>query len=540
MDKSAKSLEIELKLILPGNQVEDLMIDCLRQNNYNIEKINSLKNIDIYMDTSDWALLKNKLSLRYRLSNGRAIYTVKSVGDIEDGIAKRTENEFSLDKPVKAPTDIPLKTLRKQVNAVIYPRRLLEQILIRTNRRRYMAVSPEGATFELSFDTSSFSSDALFKPRRAEQLHQFEAEVIEGPESAARSLAGLLEEAFGFLPASGSKMQYAMARLKVEPITKKVPVELKVKLDDRLDAALKKILAVELQWLREQFPGAIADRDPEFVHQARVATRRMRSALILFHSALPEKTVVYFEERLKWLGKLFGEVRDLDVFIINLSAYKDRLESYPKAKKKALETLIIKQRRAPLKALNEALKSRRYKNFEQRLTRFLEQPCVDCPETPMGMKPISEVAPPAITQKFENVLEQSRKTLANPRLNEFHCLRIQMKRLRYTMEFLAPPYGAAFDELIHSTVEIQDCLGQLQDTVFNQKLIKSILQDWQGKLVDTDLIFILGEIYQLQGEIARDCQKTFSEIWERFSAQETTDTLKHIFEDQPAAGQTGS
>jgi CHAD domain-containing protein len=208
------------------------------------------------------------------------------------------------------------------------------------------------------------------------------------------------------------------------------------------------------------------------------------------------------------------------------------IESFPKDKRKALESLVIKQRRIPLKAMSEALKSRRFKNFESRMTKFLAEPCVDCQDLPTAMKPIREVAPPAITQKFESVIEQSKKTLANPKLNEFHALRIQMKRLRYTFEFLAPPYGGAFDDFIIRTVEIQDCLGELQDTVFNQKLINNILKDWQGKLVDADLIFMLGEIYQYQGDIARERQKTFKQLWEHFCAEQTTDLLKQIFAEQ--------
>ena len=98
-----------------------------------------------------------------------------------------------------------------------------------------------------------------------------------------------------------------------------------------------------------------------------------------------------------------------------------------------------------------------------------------------GHEANSEVAPQVITQKFESVIEQSKKTLSNPKLDEFHALRIQMKRLRYTFEFLAPPYGGALDEVIHRTVEIQDCLGELQDTIFNQKLMTHILEDWEGK-----------------------------------------------------------
>ena len=68
-----------------------------------IDFMSLLKNVDIYMDTTDWALLKNKLSLRYRLSNNTAMYTMKSVNAIEDGIAKRTETEIVLKKPAHPP-----------------------------------------------------------------------------------------------------------------------------------------------------------------------------------------------------------------------------------------------------------------------------------------------------------------------------------------------------------------------------------------------------------------------------------------------------
>jgi CHAD domain-containing protein len=534
MSDAPKSIEIELKFIIPGTSAEPAVVECLRQNKYVVDKITPLKNIDIYMDTTEWTLLKNKLSLRYRLSNNTAIYTMKSVNAIEDGIAKRIETEFVLKKPAHPPTDITVKTLRKQVNDVIYPRKLLEQILIRTNRRRYMVTSPDNAKFELSFDTSSFSADALFKPKRATQVHQLEAEIIEGPESALAAMAQLLSEAFNYPKATQTKLETAMEQLKVQPLVKKVPDELRVTLDDRFDAALKKILTVEFRWLQEQLSGAISDRDPEFVHQARVATRRMRSALILFHNALPVADVEYFDERLKWLCGLFGEVRDLDVFIINLAGYKDTIASYSKEKRKTLESIVVKQRRIPLKALSEALQSRRYKNFERRMNAFIEEPCIDCPELPTA-KPIREIAPQAITQKFNGVIEQSKKTLSNPKLNEFHALRIQMKRLRYTFEFLAPPYGSAFDDLIDRTVEIQDCLGELQDTVFNQKLIKQILADWQGKMVDTDIVFVLGEIYQHQEEIARDRQKNFKQIWANFCAEQTSEKLNQLFAEQPDA-----
>jgi len=45
MIDAAKSMEIELKLILPGTQAEAAVVDCLRQHKYCVDKISPLKNI---------------------------------------------------------------------------------------------------------------------------------------------------------------------------------------------------------------------------------------------------------------------------------------------------------------------------------------------------------------------------------------------------------------------------------------------------------------------------------------------------------------
>ena len=510
-----------------------MILDCLRKNNYAIEKVNPVTNIDVYLDTSDWALAKNKLSLRYRLSNDEAFYTIKSAGTIENGLAKRSETEIRIEKPVRDPTKIPVDQIRDQVNDIIYPRKLMEQSLIRTYRRRYLAGSPDGARFELAFDTSNFSADQIFNPRRAESLHEFEAELVSGPVAALESLASLLSKTFGYVPSTGSKLQSAISRLGIEPIVKKVPDDLKVRLEDRIDVALIKILTVEFRWLQEQFQGAIADTDPEFVHQARVAIRRMRSVLSLFPDALPADTVTFFEDSLKWLGSRFGKVRDLDVFTINLTLYKDKIENFPDTRRKSLEKLVAKHRRVPLNSLVEALKSERCQAFEQRMGGFLGDACKDCPELPMGRKTIKEIAQRAVTEKFEIVAAQGKKTLADPALTEFHCLRIFMKRLRYTLEFLAPPFGGAFDDLIRRTVGIQDNLGQLQDTVFTRQLILKMIKGSTGGNINPSLVFILGEIYQYQDETARECQKTFNGKWDNFSPEKTRAILRRVFEGPP-------
>jgi inorganic triphosphatase YgiF len=531
MKDETKPLEIELKLVLPGQEAELAVVAFMRETGYTVDELDPVRNVDIYLDTFDWSLMKNKLALRYRVSNGSAMYTLKSIGFIEDGIAKRTEKEIPLDRPVDVPALIQVKRVRKLVDGMIFPRKLIEQVQVCTDRRRYRVTSPEGADIELAFDTSSFSLRGLHKPRRAQKLTELEAEIRSGPETALGALASLVSSKFNYPPSSASKLEVAIERFKIAIPSKRPPEKLRIRLDDRVDLTLRKILTFQFQRLREQLPGVHRDVDTEFVHQARVATRRMRSTLRFFRDAFPESTAAYLQAELKWLGSLFGTVRDLDVFCLNLSRFERQIERFPAKKKQAFENWIEKDRRAPLKALCQALESPRYVQFERRVLQFLERPLPTRPRAPLAVKTVREVAPVLLKEKFDAVIERGRAVLADPKLKQYHRLRIQMKRLRYLSEFVAPAYEGALDAFIERAVEIQDCLGELQDTVFTRKFIDGLLEDWKGKLVDPDLLFILGEIYQLQAEIARERREAFGRIWSQFSSEETTTLLKDILRD---------
>ena len=528
MTEEMKPMEIELKLVLPGMEAEETLVAYLRENDYRVEELDPVRNVDIYLDTFDWSLFKNKLSLRYRVANGSALYTLKSVGSIEEGIAKRMETEVKLDGPVDTPAAVSLKKIRKLVDDVIFPRKLIEHIRVITDRRLYRIVSPEGAEIELAFDTSSFSLQGLQKSRRAQKLNELEAEILKGPTAALEGMAALLAKKFSYPPSRGSKFEVAIERLKVILPSKKPPPKLRVGLDDRLDLAVRKFLTHQLQRFQEHLAGVCQDIDTEFVHQARVATRRMRSALRLFHEAIPENTAGYLEGELKWLGGMFGAVRDLDVFLLNLVRFKGQIERFPTKKKGSFENWIEKHRRAPFKTLCQALESPRYKSFERRLRQFLERPLPLRPRSPLALKTVREVAPVLITEKFEGGIKQGRTVLEKPKLKQFHRLRIQMKKLRYASEFMAPAYDDRLDPFIERMVEIQDCLGEIQDTVFTRSFIDSLRDDWKGKLVDPELLFILGEIYQLQAHIERDRRERFGKIWEQFSSEETIALLREI------------
>ncbi|HPK53053.1 MAG TPA: CHAD domain-containing protein [Smithellaceae bacterium] len=528
MSKEKKQQEIELKLVLPGPEAEAAVVAKMREAHYSVKGPVPVRNIDIYLDTFDWLLLKKKLALRYRIAAGKAVYTIKSVGEMEKGIAKRSETEIKLAAPAAVPADLPAKKIKEIISGVIYPRKLLEHIQIRTERRTYRVTSPEGAEIELAFDTSSFALRGLHPPCRAAKLQELEAEILKGPPACLTPLSALLQHAFGYTVSTKSKLEVAMERLKVSPPAKKPPDKLRIRRDDRLDLALRKIISDQFNRLGEQIPGVQKDIDTEFVHQARVSTRRMRSALKLFPGAIAPGIAGYLSRELKWLGALFGEVRDLDVFLLNLSRFRMQIERFPAKKKDVFDNWIDQHRRAPLKKLCGALESPRFANFARRLTGFVEGRLPQRPRAPAALQLVGAAAPAVIRQRLNAVIKQGQAVLAAPDLKQFHLLRIEMKKLRYACEFISPAYDGGLDRFINRTAEIQDCLGAIQDTVFTRGFIGFLFDEWRNKLVNPYLIFILGEIYQLQAEIAERRRESFAKIWEKFSSAETIRELDAV------------
>ena len=528
MSSGKQPVEIELKLTLPGPEAETAVVEYLLAQDYKVKKLKAVRNTDIYLDTFDWSLLKKKLSLRYRVSDGEAMYTVKSMGEIEAGIARRLETEVTLDEPSDVPADIQVREIRDVVDEIISPRKLLEHVQVRNDRRRYRLLSPDGAKMELAFDAAIFSLRGLHPPRRTRTLHELEAELLDGPATAVTALASLLAHNFAYPPSTVSKLEAAIKRFNILLPTKKLPERYAVRPDDRLDLTVRKILACQLERFLEHLLGLQRDIDTEFVHQARVSTRRMRSALRLFREAVPESTGVFLAGELQWLGGMLGAVRDLDVFLLNLPRFQEQIERFPGKRRKVFEQWIRERRLIPLSSLIQALASTRYANFERRCRRFLESPLALRPRVPLAMKLVRDIAPAIINDKFEAVIAQGHKVIANPQLKEFHRLRIQMKKLRYACEFMAPAYDGVLEPFIERTIAIQDCLGEIQDAVFTQEFIENVFTEWKRKLVGPELVFILGELYQLQRTIADERQGKFGKIWERFASAESIGQMKDI------------
>ena len=86
-----------------------------------------------------------------------------------------------------------------------------------------------------------------------------------------------------------------------------------VQSQDTMRTALGKVLRFYFERMLQHEPGTRLGKDPEELHDMRVASRRLRSALRLFGSYLTGPYATSCAEGLRRLARVLGDVRDMDV-----------------------------------------------------------------------------------------------------------------------------------------------------------------------------------------------------------------------------------
>ena len=214
------------------------------------------------------------------------------------------------------------------------------------------------------------------------------------------------------------------------------------------------------------------DLQPEDVHQARVATRRMRSDLKTFGSILDPVWLRHTRTELKWLGELLGRVRDPDVLAANLES---RPATEAPTGKLELDAGLTKQRRQASRELGAALDSDRYLTLLDRLDAGSQRPPF-YPGKGGGKKHSrsghpraddrARVAVPAlVASRWRSLRKKVRKAGSPPSDAELHRIRIGAKQLRYAAEAATPVMGRAAARTAARAEQLQTVLGEHHDAV---------------------------------------------------------------------------
>jgi CHAD domain-containing protein len=215
----------------------------------------------------------------------------------------------------------------------------------------------------------------------------------------------------------------------------------------------------------------------EPVHRMRVASRRLRAAMPLFSSCIPEKKYRAWFSEVRRTTSALGKARDLDVQIEFLIRFRDAHAKNEESPGRAgfrrpgddgsgLDCLI-----GGLRAEREALQPevrRRLDELEEcRLTGEMEETLrklVKKSGKRAGReKNLRFTAYREIVRHLEKLCSFEPWVFVEDAAEKQHRMRIAAKKLRYIMEIFAPLYAPDLGEPIRAVKRVQEQLGAIHD-----------------------------------------------------------------------------
>jgi len=449
-----------------------------------------------FFDAHDLRLLRMGITFRHRTGEGSADgrWTLK-VPVPSEGVAL-DRLEIEVDGPPGQPPD----HLASAVRGALRGADLAEVAHLQTNRTvvaiRDPADRPLGA---LSDDlVSAFDGDEV-----GWRFREIEVEAALGaPANVIDTVVDLLRAAGAGEPDNVPKLARALGPRALAPGDPDVPP---VDKSSTIRAAFQDAIASSVRRLLLHDPVIRLDAGEEGVHQARVATRRLRSDLRTFRTLLDEEALAPLIEELRWLGGLLGSVRDADVLRRRLGEAVDGLEADSDQKAGRLLLDRVDDGRKPyLTALHEALDSPRYLDLTQALVDLALTP----PLLEGADRPARETYPELASRPWEHLRKRVGELGKHPADAELHRVRILAKRARYAAEAASAVIPAAGRHAA-AIADLQSVLGDHQDAVVAEQW----LRDSIASEASPQEAFVAGLLVRDEEDLARKHRRAWSDAW---------------------------
>ncbi len=203
-----------------------------------------------------------------------------------------------------------------------------------------------------------------------------------------------------------------------------------------------------------------AGEDPEGVHRARVATRRLRSHLHAFGPFVDEPWSESLRAELQWFGGQLGHVRDADVLLDRIDTRGDRLWADLQPASRAIADRLRTARDRDRDALLDAMRSPRYVQLLDDLIDAARSPRM----RDIHRDTLAKEAVHRVTRRPWKRLRATVKALPrSPSDADLHEVRKRTKQTRYAYEAIAPIVGASADKTAGRLTKLQDLLGDHHD-----------------------------------------------------------------------------
>ncbi|PAT00560.1 MAG: hypothetical protein BSR46_02270 [Candidatus Dactylopiibacterium carminicum] len=433
--------EIELKLALPASAHRQVLRHTLIRDAERLEPAQTL--INTYYDTPAQTLSAARVALRTRKAGKRWLQTVKCAAVSQGGLSSRPEWECAYHgrfdfSAIDAPDVRSL--LEAQADSIVP--------LFTTNFRRHTFVLRPRAGIEIHLMLDAGEVQA---GNQQEAISELELELVSGSAADLLWLACELAETLPLRPYDESKAARGYRLFRGEPVQAQNTRILNLQGDQPALDSLRRIAHSLLADWAANLDGALRNPgDPVFVHQQRIALRRLRACLQVFTPLWPQG-----KAWIKPLGELAQELGAPRMLRVLADEQIAPLQGQAEGISLLYQALLA----ASVAQQTQILAG----NHAARAGQTMLGLMAALPDENASPTPLAKHARSCLRKLSREALRRLKKTCAK-RPASLHALRIAGKRLRYAAEFFAGLYPErAMQRRLLALGKLQDELGRIND-----------------------------------------------------------------------------
>jgi CHAD domain-containing protein len=398
-----------------------------------------------YYDTSRYDLAHAGITLRHRVERGKQAWQLK-LPLMKD----RQEVELVGRSP------IPPILFRDLLFLSLGQRELMPVATLRVWRTGIRVRMDHATVADVTIDQVSVIKDGAVLQR----FRELEIEQVNGKDHTLPDLERQLRHAGAEDHDGRPKLFRALSLVVSNP--EPLPAPDAAALDH-----VRWALARHARWLVAHDPGTRLGRESESLHQMRVATRQLRAVLRAAMPLMIPEWVDSLRKELRWLGRLLGPARDLDVQLAYFRQESAALDARDRRPLTPFIAHLEAQRNNAQEVLLNELKSARYLDLVRRLQEAPHDPTAV--ESTMTLRDFAK-------QEFTKLQKAIRQAGRTPNNANIHRIRIKTKRARYAAELAESTVGKSATRFIDKARDVQDLLGLHQDAFKAEGYIRTFLK----------------------------------------------------------------
>jgi CHAD domain-containing protein len=356
--------------------------------------------------------------------------------------------------------------------------------------------------------------------------------AVRGYEKELGRVRTTLVDDLGLRPAERSELDEAVLATGATPggVSSKVDVALAP--DERSDVSVASVLRRLAEVMEVNLPGTIADIDPEFLHDYRVAVRRSRAVLRELGRVFPAEELARFRVELRWLQQITGPSRDLDVYVLDFDDLRSGLAEPARSDLEPLLRVLRARRVLAHREMVRALRSERAVELRAQWPTFLgELVMLGVEGRPDAIRPIAELAGQRIVKVYRRMVKMGSAIDDSSPPEALHELRKQGKELRYLLELFGLPLhpGDVVKPLVRALKALQDTLGRHQDREVQIASLRSFRDEVVTLRGGAGALMAMGVLIERLGEDERSARAEFAQRFASFAAHEQRTLVRKTF-----------